>query len=247
MPDPIAFNFFGIAVRWYGLLISLAMLLGIFFAIKRGSKKGIVSDDILDIVLVTIPSAIIGARLYYVLFQLDYYLMYPGKILRIWEGGLAIHGGLIAAFVAGYIVVRIKKLDFLTLADIFAPCFPLGQAIGRWGNYFNQEAYGTETNLPWAITVLDPVKGLIQVHPTFLYESIWNILVLFIVLAYEKKAKKNEGELIFIYGIFYSVGRFMIEGLRTDSLMFFGLRIAQLISVAILLFCSFYLYKTRKK
>lgn len=245
MPDPIAFRIFGWEIRWYGVLISTAILIGIAIAVSRGKKKGIISDDILDIVLVSVPAAIIGARLYYVIFQWQYYANNPKEIFMIWEGGLAIHGGIIGAFVAGYIVCRLKKLDFLTVADVVAPAFPLGQSIGRWGNYFNQEAYGGETDLPWAITVSDPVKGLIQVHPTFLYESIWNLIVLFLLLYFERTRKKVEGELILLYGILYSAGRFFIEGLRTDSLMFYNFRVAQLVSFAAIIVCTLLLKKLR--
>ncbi|HCX63671.1 MAG TPA: prolipoprotein diacylglyceryl transferase [Eubacteriaceae bacterium] len=234
MPSPIAFQVFGLEVRWYGILIATAFLIGIFLAIKRGAKKNIVSDDILDIVLAAVPAGIVGARLYYVLFRWDYYAAHLDEIFMIWKGGLAIHGGLIAGILAGYFVCRHKNIRFLTILDVFAPAFPIGQSLGRWGNYFNQEAYGTETDLPWAITVMDPVKGLIQVHPTFLYESIWNLAVFGLLLWYERYRKKYEGELIALYGIYYSTGRFFIEGLRTDSLMFFDLRVAQLISFAII-------------
>ncbi|QSX08929.1 prolipoprotein diacylglyceryl transferase [Alkalibacter rhizosphaerae] len=246
MPDPIAFRIFGLEIRWYGVLISAAILIGIAIATYRGKKKGIIADDILDIVLVSVPAAMIGARLYYVVFEWQYYIKYPREIFMIWEGGLAIHGGLIGAFIAGYVVCRLKKLHFWTVLDVFAPAFPLGQAIGRWGNFFNQEAHGRETDLPWAITVNDPAKGLIQVHPTFLYESIWNLLVLFLLLYFERGKKKVEGELILLYGIFYSTGRFFIEGLRTDSLMFMNMRVAQLISFGIIVVCTLLLKKRRR-
>lgn len=246
MPDPIAFVIFGFEVRWYGVLIALAMMIGILIAIKRASKKNIIADHILDILIVSIPCAILGARLYYVTFSLDYYLAYPEQIFAIWLGGLAIHGGLIGAFIGGYIVCRIKKLNFIMILDIFAPCFPLGQAIGRWGNYLNQEAYGSETNLPWAITVTDPLKGIIKVHPTFLYESISNIIIFFFILFYERKFKKTDGELICIYAILYSCVRFFIEGLRTDSLYFYNFRIAQLISIALIILGLTFLVILRK-
>ena len=246
MPNPIAFELFGFSIRWYGIFISLAIVLGVLIALRRGKKKNIKEDDLLDILIIAIPSAIIGARLWYVLFSLDYYLMEPSEIIAIWHGGLGIHGGIIGGILGGYIVCRIKKLDVWTLLDIVTPAFPLGQAIGRWGNYMNQEAYGGETSLPWAITVNDQVKGLIKVHPTFLYESIWNILVFLFILFYEKKYKKREGELICIYAIGYSIGRFFIEGLRTDSLYFMGLRTAQIVSVISIILGSVLLIKLRK-
>ncbi|MBF7097120.1 prolipoprotein diacylglyceryl transferase [Alkalibacter mobilis] len=245
MPNPVAISIWGLEIRWYGILISTAILIGIGIAVIRGKKKNIISDDILDIVLVSVPAAMIGARIYYVIFKLDYYLANPKEIFMVWEGGLAIHGGLIGAFIAGFLVCKVKKLNVLTVLDVFAPAFPLGQSIGRWGNYFNQEAYGSETDLPWAITVMDPLKGLIKVHPTFLYESLWNLGVLAILLIYEKVGKKYEGELILFYGIFYSLGRFFIEGLRTDSLMFMNMRIAQIISIFSILICLILLKKIR--
>lgn len=246
MPDPIAFEIFGYSIRWYGVLISLAMLLGVSIALKRGKKKNIIGDDLLDVLIVAIPCAILGARIWYVLFSLDYYLKVPSEIIAIWHGGLGIHGGIIGGILSGYIVCKHKKIDFLTALDVVAPAFPLGQAIGRWGNYFNQEAYGRETSLPWAITVNDPVKGLIQVHPTFFYESIWNLLVLGLLLIYERKYKKSEGELIALYAIAYSIGRFFIEGLRTDSLYFMGLRTAQLVSIGAIIIGALLLARLRK-
>ncbi len=246
MLNPIAFEILGFQVRWYGVLISLALIIGVIFAMKRAERKKIVADDLLDVLIVAIPCAIIGARLYYVAFNLDYYLVNLNEVLATWKGGLAIHGGLLGAFIGGYITCKIKKLHFIEMLDIVAPCFPLGQAIGRWGNYFNQEAYGGETTLPWAITVNDPVKGLIQVHPTFLYESIWNLLIFGFILFYERKVKKTEGELICIYAILYSIGRFFIEGLRTDSLYFMGLRTAQIVSLLLVIVGTIVLVKLRK-
>lgn len=247
MPSPIAFEIFGREIRWYGILIASALLIGILIATKRAKGKNIIQDDILDILIIAIPCAIIGARLYYVLFNLSYYMNNPGDIIAVWKGGLAIHGGIIAGALSGYFVCRRKNMDFLTVLDIFAPCFPLGQAIGRWGNFFNQEAYGRETNLPWAITVHDPVKGAIHVHPTFLYESIWDILVFVFIMIYDKKFKKSEGELICIYAVLYSVGRFLVEGLRTDSLYFMGFRTAQIVSVVFIVIGSIMFIKFRRK
>ncbi|MEG0075848.1 MAG: prolipoprotein diacylglyceryl transferase [Eubacterium sp.] len=232
-PNPVAFSIFNIEVRWYGILIAVALVIGLLIAVKRSEKYGIKSDDILDFFLFLTPSIIIGARLYYVIFEWAYYSKHPGEIMAVWNGGLAIHGGIIAGIIVGLILCKVKKINFLTLADTVIPGLPLGQAIGRWGNYFNQEAYGARTDLPWAITVNDSVMGLVKVHPTFLYESIWNILVFGFILFYEKKFKKVNGELLFLYFALYSVGRFFIEGLRTDSLMFLNLRVAQLISLAL--------------
>ena len=231
VPDPIAFTAFGLEVRWYGIFIATALVLGLLLSIKRAPRYHLQSDDVLDFVLYMTPAIIVGARLYYVLFSFDYYRDHPKEIFAVWNGGLAIHGGIIAGIIVAIIFCRARKINFFTLADTIIPGLPLGQAIGRWGNFFNQEAYGVETTLPWAITVKDPVLGIIQVHPTFLYESLWNLLVFGFLLFYEKRFKQVEGELLFVYLSAYSIGRFFIEGLRTDSLMFLGLRIAQVISL----------------
>lgn len=223
--NPIAFSIFGLEIRWYGLLIAAAVLIGAILAIKEAGRKGIKEETFIDFLLFAVPVAIIFARLYYVVFSWDYYSANPGQILNIRGGGLAIHGAVIGGALVAIVFARIKKLKFWTLADIAAPSLILGQAIGRWGNYANQEAHGGPTDLPWGIMV-DGVK----VHPTFLYESIWNFLVLLFLIWYRKKSKV-EGELFLLYAILYSVARLFIEGLRTDSLMLGPFRVAQLISV----------------
>lgn len=234
-PNPIALQIGSLTVRWYGVLIASALVIGLLIAAKRADHAGIARDDIYDFFIVMVPSIIVGARLWYVIFQWDYYSRFPGDIIKIWNGGLAIHGGIIAGLIAGALFCKARKLSFLKLADVLIPALPLGQAIGRWGNFFNQEAYGRQTDLPWAITVHDPILGWIHVHPTFLYESVWDLCVFLILLfVIERKVKKTDGELLFSYFILYSIGRFFIESLRTDSLMFFGLRTAQLVSLALI-------------
>lgn len=239
--NPVAFEIFGIAVRWYGILISLGMLLGIIIAYFEAKRLGYNPDDIIDLALWAIPAALIGARLYYVIFQWEYY---KGDILRILntrEGGLAIHGGIIGGVLAGYLFTRIKKMSFWKTADIVAPSIALGQAIGRWGNFINGEAHGGPTDLPWGI-IVDGVK----VHPTFLYESLWDF-GLFIFLMLLRKKKKFQGEIFLLYGIIYSAGRFWIEGLRTDSLMFMGMRVAQLISILTIVVFGLLFYLNKQK
>lgn len=233
-PNPVAFTLFGIEVRWYGILIAAAFLIGMLIAVKRAPKAGATSEDILDFFICLLPAVVIGARLYYVVFEWDYYSDHLSEIIMTWHGGLAIHGGIIAGILVGIVFCKVKKLHFFSLADCLIPALPLGQAIGRWGNFFNQEAHGTVTSLPWAIMVNDPVMGLVKVHPTFLYESIWNLLVFAFIFVYEKYIKETDGELLFLYFGLYSIGRFFIEGLRTDSLMFFNLRIAQIISLILM-------------
>lgn len=223
--NPVAFEIFGIGIRWYGILIAAAMLIGSVYAIREGKKLGYSEDHLLDLILVVLVSAIVGARLWYVAFNLPYYLADPSEILNLRGGGLAIHGGVVFGIIAGYFVTRWRKLDFFKMADIVAPVLALGQAIGRWGNFANQEAHGGPTDLPWGI-MIDGVK----VHPTFLYESLWNA-ALFAFLMSLRKNKPFDGALMFLYLIIYSVGRFWIEGLRTDSLMVGPFRTAQVTSI----------------
>lgn len=239
--NPVAFEIFGLSVRWYGILLSTGIMVGILLAYSEAKRLGKNPEYIIDLSLWCIPAAVIGARLYYVLLEWDYYNGDIMRMINIREGGLAIHGALIAAVLTGYIFTRIKKYSFWETADIVAPSIIIGQAIGRWGNFVNNEAHGGPTNLPWGI-MIDGIK----VHPTFLYESLWNFGVFVILILYRKK-KKVDGELFLLYGILYSVGRFWIEGLRTDSLMFMGMRAAQLISLAIIVVFSIIIYLIRRR
>lgn len=239
--DRYAFEIFGVPVAWYAIIIGFAMILGAFILVKVGKKYGYKESDLLDLVNVVIPSAIVGARLYYVIFEWDYYSQDLSRILAFREGGLAIHGGIIGGLIGGYIVCKVKKLNFGELADMISMPLILGQAIGRWGNFVNGEAHGGPTTLPWGITV-DGIK----VHPTFLYESIWNVLVFgFLVITYKKR--KFHGEHFVKYLMLYSVGRFVIEGMRTDSLMFLGMRVAQLLSAALVIGGAVFMIICRKK
>lgn len=240
--NPVAFEIFGLSIRWYAILLSAGIMVGIILAYYEAKRLGHDPEYIIDLALWCVPAGVIGARLYYVAFEWQYYRGDLLKILNTREGGLAIHGALIGAVLVGYIFTRVKKLPFLQTADIVAPSIIIGQAIGRWGNYVNQEAHGGPTSLPWGIMV-DGVR----VHPTFLYESLWNLGV-FIILMLLRKNRKFDGQLFFLYGILYSLGRFWIEGLRTDSLMFYGLRTAQLVSLVVIVsFSALYWYFGRKK
>lgn len=227
--DPTAFTIFGIEVKWYAILITSAMILGIVLVMNRAKKEEFDPDHLLDVFLYALPLAILGARLYYVLFNFSSYQGNFLEMINIRHGGLAIHGGLLGAFVGGLIAIRKHKLNLFKTTDIFLPYVILGQAIGRWGNYINQEAHGGPTDLPWGIMV-DGMK----VHPTFLYESLWN-LIIFVLLLSVRRKKKFDGQMTAIYLIGYSVGRFFIEGLRTDSLMLGPLRMAQVISLLFIL------------
>lgn len=227
----VAFSIFGLDIMWYGVLMALAMILCVFLALKEGKRVKISEDDILNLAIIAIPCGLLGARLYYVIFNWSWYSQHMSEILNFRGGGMAIHGALIGGILAGFIYTKIKKINFFKMADTVMIGIPLGQAIGRWGNYINGEAHGGPTSLPWGIMV-DGVK----VHPTFLYESIWD-LGIFIFLWLFRKHKKYEGQLAIYYLILYSLGRFFIEGLRTDSLMIGPLRMAQVISITTIIVC----------
>ncbi len=240
--NPVAFKLFGIEVRWYGILISIGVVIGTILALRESERVGIEEDTLIDLLLYAIPISLLGARIYYVIFTWDYYKNNLIEIFHFRGGGLAIHGAIIAAILVAVIFSRKRKVDFWKIADSCAPSLILGQAIGRWGNYINQEAYGSPTNLPWGI-VIDGVK----VHPTFLYESIWNFLVFLFLLWYRKHKSKVSGEIFLLYLILYSAIRFFIEGLRTDSLMLGPIRVAQLVSIIAIVSSIYYLNRRRKE
>ena len=225
--NPIAFTLFGIEVRWYGIFIAIGAMLAIYFGeelINRNPR--IPKESIVDLSLIALPLGIIGARLYYVLFEREYYSEHMSEILAIRNGGLAIHGGLLVGSLVIFLFSRAKKIRFLDLLDMIVGGVALAQGIGRWGNFMNGEAHGGPTDLPWAI----PVDG-VMVHPTFLYESILDVGIFLFIYFYLSKRRKYPGELSGAYLILYSIGRFFIEGLRTDSLYIGPLRTAQVISL----------------
>lgn len=227
--DRVAFTLFGVDIMWYGILMATGMVLGVFIALREAKRLNIKEDDILNLAIIAIPCGLIGARAYYVIFNWSYYSGNIAEILNFRGGGLAIHGALIGGILAGFIYAKVKKLNFFKLADCVVIGIPLAQAIGRWGNYPNKEAHGGPTDLPWGIMV-DGVK----VHPTFLYESIWDLGVFIFLMVFRKK-QKYEGQILAYYLILYSIGRFFIEGLRTDSLMLGPLRMAQVISLVFII------------
>lgn len=241
--NPVAFEIFGFKVMWYGILIATGVILGTIVGIREAKKRGYDEDTIINLMLVAVPAALIGARIYYVIFSWDLYRDDPISALNFRQGGLAIHGGLIGAVLASIVYCKVKNLRFWKIADIMAPSIILGQAIGRWGNYVNKEAHGGPTDLPWGITI-DGVK----VHPTFFYEFLWNMIVFTFLMKYRSKKIKFEGQIFLMYLMLYSVGRFFIESLRTDSLMIGPLRTAQFISILIILVSGvIYYIKSKKK
>ena len=233
-------------IYWYGVIIATGAFLGLFLAMKESERLGIKKDYIVDIVLYAVPISLITARFYYVLFEWEQYVSGPlWKVFAIWEGGIAIHGALIGAFLTAYLYSRQKKLSFWLMADIAAPSIILGQAIGRWGNFMNQEAHGGPVSnefyqnymrfLPDFINQQMFIDGTLY-HPTFLYESLWNILGFLFLLLLRSKGMPRRGEVFMSYVIWYSFGRFFIEGLRTDSLYLFGeIRTAQFLSILLIL------------
>jgi len=226
--DRVAFYIFGFPVYWYGVIIAFGFMLAVILALKDCPKFGISKDTLIDILLYATPVAIVTSRLFYVAFSWKDFKDDWKAIFDIRSGGLAIYGAIIGAFLVGYIYARVKKINIPMLFDFAAPYFPLAQAIGRWGNFVNQEAYGTPTDLPWGMTGTNIKNG--PVHPTFLYESLWNIAVFFILIWYRKK-KRNNGEVLFLYMILYGLGRSWIELLRSDSLMIGNLRANFLLAV----------------
>jgi phosphatidylglycerol---prolipoprotein diacylglyceryl transferase len=231
-PGEEIFQYGWFRLKWYGVLIAAAVLIGINLSMRLGKSRNIDSESIADLAICLVLAAIPAARIYYVIFEWQTYSQRPADIIKIWEGGIAIHGAIIGGSIAAVIFAKFKQLSFWQLADIVAPSLALGQAIGRWGNFFNSEAFGSRTDLPWAVYI---PKQNDYFHPTFLYESIWNLLVFTILIWLfiddRRHHRLRAGSIFLVYLIAYGLGRFWIEGLRTDSLMFGSIRMAQVISL----------------
>ncbi|WP_281890799.1 prolipoprotein diacylglyceryl transferase [Paenibacillus sp. YYML68] len=228
--DPVAFSLGPLTVHWYGIILGTAAIAGLLLAVQEGKRFGIPSDFFMDLLLIGVPSAIIGARIYYVAFKWEDYKDNFIEVFKIWHGGIAIYGALIGAIIAAVIYVRRKGYNFWRIADICAPGLIVGQAIGRWGNFVNQEAHGgpvSETFLRQNLTLPDWIVNQMMInntyyHPTFLYESLWNVVGLIVLFVLRRQSFMRAGELFFSYFIWYSIGRFFIEAFRTDSLDFIG-------------------------
>ena len=246
--DPVAFELFGRPVYWYGILISAGVLVGIYLAMRYAKRLKYDPEMIVDFCLLAIPLAVIGARLYYVIFEWNIYKNRPLDIIKIWEGGLAIYGAVIGGIAAAVIFSFWRKINFWDLVDIVSPSLILGQAIGRWGNFFNQEAYGRMvTNKAWQWF---PYAVYIEAEQawhmaTFIYESVWNLLVIIFLFNYRKR-RKTPGEIFLLYMFLYSCGRIVIEGFRTDSLYLGPFRVSQLLA-GILIVLSIILFAARRK
>ena len=242
--DPIAIHI-GHGVYWYGIILALGMLAGLLLCMKQAKRFGLTEDNVLDMVLWAVPACIIGARLYYVLFYLDLYRTADGgldwgSMIAVWDGGLAIYGAVIMGFVVAVLYARKKKLKLWALTDLCVMGLLIGQSIGRWGNFVNREAFGAETTLPWRMRLWTSAYQYIEVHPTFFYESLWNLIGLLLVVFVITKGRRFDGENTCFYFLWYGLGRTWIESLRTDSLYLFDwtfmgspIRVSQALSIVL--------------
>ena len=260
-PDPIAIHI-GHGIYWYGIILACAMLAGLFLCMKQAKRFGLTEDNVLDLVLWAVPCCILGSRIYYVIFYLDLYRNADGsldwgRIIAIWDGGLAIYGTVIAGVIVVLIFTKVKKLRFAAMTDLAVMGLLLGQIIGRWANFINREAFGGLTDLPWRMRLWVSASQYIEVHPTFLYESLWNLVGLLLMLLVITKGRRFDGENTWFYFLWYGLGRAWIEGLRTDSLYLFDwtfmgqpIRVSQalsLVMVVVAAFMLFYNIKIKKR
>ena len=226
-----------VVIRWYGILMALSIVVALWLCHRQARREKLPADDIISVAQWAILAGLVGARLYEVIFNWDYYGAYPRKILAVWEGGLAIHGGLIVGPLVGVLLAWRWHVPILRGLDVAAPSFAIGQAIGRWGNFFNEEAFGQPTNLPWKLYISPPHRppGYAQFdyfHPTFLYESMWDLAMFILLVAWLRpRLREQPGALFFAYIGVYSIGRFLIEGIRLDSFWVGPFRVAQLASL----------------
>lgn len=233
----VAFQIGDYKVYWYGIIITVGLLLALLYAYKSAPRYNVNPNKLINCVLVGIITGIIGARLYFCIFKWDYYSQHLDEIIKLHEGGLAIYGGIIGALAGGLVVAKIQKMKFLPILDITMISFLIGQGIGRWGNFVNQEAYGTPTNLPWAMMSEGTLGKM--VHPCFLYESIWCLLGFALLHFYGKYRQRYAGQIFYMYLVWYGFERMIVEGLRTDSLYLpfsifgFYIRVSQVLSFVI--------------
>ena len=248
-----AFHVGGKAIYWYGILIALGVVLALWFCMRQRTKYGISEDNLLDGVLWGVPLSVIGARVYYVIFYLSEFRNTDGsldwgRVIAVWDGGLAIYGGVIVAIATCYVLSRVRHFKLGALTDLVVMGLLIGQTVGRWGNFMNREAFGGETTLPWRMELLTKAGEAVDVHPTFLYESLWNVVGLLLIVFIVSKARRFDGENTWFYFLWYGLGRFWIEGLRTDSLYLFDwtiggqpIRVSQALSLVMVLVSAFML------
>lgn len=243
-PSNVAFSILGKDFYWYGIIIAVGFLLGSYYAMRRSQQFGLTQDNIIDMLICAVPTAIICARAYYVIFNWTEYSQDPISVLYIWEGGLAIYGGVIGSVLAVTIFCKVKKIKVGAMLDIGGLGLLIGQCIGRWGNFINREAYGELCNNVFRMGLMGEDGKWVFVHPTFLYESAWNLLGFVLLHFFSKKHRKFDGQLFLLYLAWYGLGRGFIEGLRTDSLYFFstGLRVSQFLGFASFIVCALVLF-----
>ncbi|MBL4931780.1 prolipoprotein diacylglyceryl transferase [Clostridium paridis] len=253
--NPVAFYVFGMDIRWYGVFISLGIVLGVILAKFNCKYREVDFDSIIDVLMVSLIIGIIGARLYYVAFEFEYYKYDLIQIFNLRQGGLAIHGGILFGGISAFAIAKYKKVNFFRIVDVVAPSIIIAQALGRWGNFFNGEAHGGVVSYEYIKHFPEFIQKGMYINgeyyqPTFLYESVWN-LVVFIILMILLRKNRKQGVVFFSYLGLYSIGRFFIEGLRTDSLMLGSFRIAQLVSlggvIIWILFLALSKYKESKE
>lgn len=242
-PSRVAFSIGGKDFYWYGIIIAVGFLLAVAYAMKRSRQFGLTQDNIIDMLICTVPTAIVCARAYYCIFEWELYRDDPIRVLYIWEGGLAIYGGIIGAVVAVVIFTKVKKIRTAAMLDIGGLGLLIGQSIGRWGNFINREAHGGATDSFFRMGLTDATGATVYVHPTFLYESLWNALGL-LILHFASKRRKYDGQIFVMYLGWYGLGRVFIEGLRTDSLYVTGtnLRVSQLVAGLCVIFAVIFLF-----
>lgn len=245
--DRVAFSLFGKDIYWYGIIITFGIIFALLLARKDKFKYDISWEIITDFLAWAIIIGVISARIYYVIFKWDYYSMHLNEIFMIWNGGIAIYGGIIGALITGLVFCKIRKVNFLNLCDFCAPYLALVQSIGRWGNFVNREAYGSVTDSILRMGIFDyNLNEYIFVHPTFLYESLIT-LTIFIILFVLRKDKKFSGQIFYLYMILYGVGRAFVESLRSDSLMLGNFRISQILAIFLaIIFTALYIIKNKK-
>ena len=234
LDPPCCFTLFGKTIYFYGVIIALSMILAALYCARRAPEFGLTSDNLYDILIWVIPLSVIGARIYYVAFEWDQFAGNFGKMIAVWEGGLAIYGGVIAGLLTVIVWSRVKKIPMLAVADLMSLGLLIGQAIGRWGNFMNREAFGGMTDIFCRMGLTLPGSETVYVHPTFLYESLWNFAGLIFLHIWTKKGKrKYDGQVFWLYVLWYGLGRAWVEGLRTDSLYIGStdLRVSQLLAL----------------
>ncbi len=252
-PDPIAIHI-GHGIYWYGIILAVALLAGLLLCMKQAKRFGLTEDNVLDMVLWAVPCCILGSRIYYVIFYLDLFKNADGsldwgRIVAIWDGGLAIYGTVIAGFLVAVVYTRVKHIRLWAMTDLCVMGLLLGQCIGRWANFINREAFGAETTLPWRMRLWTSATEYIEVHPTFFYESLWNLIGLLLIVFVVTKGRRFDGENTCFYFLWYGLGRAWVEGLRTDSLYLFDwtfmgepIRVSQALSIVMVIVAAVVLF-----